>query len=76
MDDKKKIKAVEKTIQCYKDRLVRKVNRSGLWENFGQEEVNVLRDEYLDHQYLNDGVWNKIREFDNWCQNYTGVVKW
>lgn len=63
---------VEIAIQNYKGRLIRKVNKTGIWENFGQEEVGVLEDTYNEHQYLNDEVWNKIRNFDDWCQTYTG----
>ncbi len=59
-------------IRNYKERLIRKANREGIWENFGQKEVSVLEDTYYEHQYLNDGVWDKIRAFDDWCQTYTG----
>ena len=66
------MKNITTSIKNYKQRLICKAKKSGLWENFGQEEVNVLRNEYFDHQYLNDGVWDKILEFSNWCYNYTG----
>jgi len=61
---------VKTQIKNYKNRLVRKAKRAGLWENFGQEEVNVLRSQYLDHQYKNDGVWQQIMMFDDWCMNF------
>ena len=60
---------IETQIKNYKERLIRKAKRIGLWENFGQEEVNVLRSQYFDHQYKRDGVWNAIEAFDNWCMN-------
>ena len=63
---------VEKAIENYKQRLIRKAKTNGLWENFGQEEVRILQTTYLDHQYLRDGVWDKIMAFDNWCMDYTG----
>ena len=65
-------KAVEQAIENYKERLIRKAEKIGLWENFGQEEVRVLEDTYSDYQYTNLGVWEMIRAFDEWCMNYTG----
>ena len=61
---------IKTQIKHYKNRLVRKAKRAGLWENFGQEEVNVLRSQYFDHQYKNDGVWEQIMMFDDWCMNF------
>ena len=63
---------VNTAIKNFKERLIRKSKKNGLWENFRQEEVSVLEDTYRDHQYLNDGVWKQIRAFDNWCMTYTG----
>ncbi len=63
---------VDKAIENYKQRLIRKAKRMGLWENFGQEEVGLLEDTYSEYQYTNLGVWAKIRAFDEWCQTYTG----
>ena len=69
-------KTVDKAIQNYKERLIRKAKRGGVWENFGQEEVGVLEDIYRNHQYITgDGVWSQIRTFDVWCQTYTGETK-
>ena len=58
---------VETAIKHYKKRLICKAKKKGLWENFGQKEISLLEETYREHQYKNDGVWNKIREFDNWC---------
>ena len=63
---------IDKDIKNFKQHLIRKTKKIGLWENFGQEEVNVLEDNYRDCQYRSDGVWDKIRLFDIWCQTYTG----
>lgn len=41
-------------------------------ENFGQKEVSKLEDMYSEHQHKNDGIWDAIRAFDEWCMNYTG----
>ena len=61
---------VETAIKRYKERLIRKAKKNGLWENFGQKEVRLLEDTYSEHKDKNDRVWDKIREFDNWCMNY------
>ena len=63
---------VETAIKNIKEQLISKVKKIGLWENFGQLEVRILEDKYGEHQYSHDGVWNKIRVFDDWCMNYTG----
>ncbi len=60
---------VKKDIKNYKERLVRKAKHNGLWENFGDEEVRVLEDEYHLHQFSDDNVWKTIREFAQWCYN-------
>ena len=63
---------IKTAIKNYKLRLIRKAGKIGVWENFGQEEVRVLENTYREHQYLNDGVWDEISSFDDWCQTYTG----
>jgi len=63
---------VEALINKYKKQLIRKSKKTGIYENFGQTEVNILEDKYDEDKYSNNGVWNKIRDFDNWCMNYTG----
>jgi hypothetical protein len=65
--------AISKT----KRKLINKWNRYGPYENFGQKEVRDLEDKY---NYL--GLcWGTpeerrlaqlIRDFDDWCMNYTG----
>lgn len=65
------MQTVRTAIKHYRERLTRKAKKGGIWENFGQEEVSILRDTFLDHQYKNDGVWDGIRAFDHWCQTFT-----
>jgi len=63
--------SVYKDIKNYKNRLIRKAKRIGIWENFGQEEVEVLRQKYFIYQFsINNEVWKAIKEFDNWCMNF------
>ena len=68
-----KTQKAEKAIQDFKNRLIRKAKRIGLWENFGQEEVGVLESQYNLCRYSqndeNKKVWKLIRAFDTWCMN-------
>ena len=55
-------------------KLARKAQRSGLYENFGQDEVRALEDKYIDISSYTDEMnkrRNLIREFDKWCMNFT-----
>ena len=61
---------IETAIKNYKERLVRKAKLKGIWENFGQEEVRLLKMTYIDHIYKDDGIWDKIEKFNDWCKNY------
>lgn len=71
VDESKLNESVQTDIKNYKERLIRKAKTNGsVWEDFGQPEVRTLEGKYRDHQYTRDGVWNDIREFDNWCQNF------
>ena len=63
---------IDTKIRKYKKQIISKAKKTGVWENFGQTEVSVIEHFYEDHQYKNDGVWDKVRDFDNWCENYTG----
>lgn len=68
---KKLIKAVEKT----KSQLVAKVQRRGLYENFGQNEVKKLQEKFINISSYTDEM-NKAREliqdFNEWCMTYNG----
>ena len=60
-----------------KQRLIKKVNARGLYENFGQTEVRKLKDKY-DYLTLVYGTpeqrrgANFIEEFNNWAMSYCG----
>ena len=67
-------KAIEKT----RARLIKKVERDGLYENFGQKEVMKLKDEYIDGSSFTDEMNNKrklLQDFDNWSMTYNGRKK-
>ena len=59
-------------INRLKAALIKKASKKGLYENFGQREVRKLEDKHSDSRYKNDGVFTKIREFDEWASTYTG----
>lgn len=55
----------------------KKLRKKPITENFGQKEVNRLRDKFS----YNERVYGSQKErdimslidlFDSWCQNYTG----
>ena len=61
-------------IKKIKTGLIARAKEKGLWENFGQNEVNKLRDKYFDDMYNfvddNVQVCTVINNFSNWCSNY------
>lgn len=64
--------SVHSDIDKVKKKLISKWKRFGPYENFGQNEVRLLQDTYYDSCFKTDGIWDAIREFDNWCMNYEG----
>lgn len=75
MDSVDVIQEVQKMIEIFKAKLITKAKKSGLWENFGQDEVRKVKSylEKLTVSYVSE-AWKigmkKIDEFDNWCQNF------
>jgi hypothetical protein len=67
----KVIKVIEKTQLS----LIKKVKEKGLYENFGQKEVRLIEDRFIDISDYSSEM-NRIRtvisNFDNWCMNYCG----
>lgn len=55
--------SIKKDIQRYKNQLVARVDRIGLYENFGQKEIRQLKE-----NYPQEG--KEIERFDKWCMNY------
>lgn len=73
-DESKEVKteSINTDINRAKQKLINKAKKKGgIWENFGQDEVRALEDKYFDERYNNNGVWSAIRNFDNWCMNFT-----
>lgn len=69
------MKKLIKEIQKEKTKLINYATKKGIYENFGQKEVDKLRDAYIDISKYTDEM-NQMREliksFDAWCMNYTG----
>ena len=57
-------KQIELEIEKIKKKLIEKVKESGIYENFGQDEIRELIDK---HTYTSE-----IEVFDKWCQIYNG----
>jgi hypothetical protein len=53
-------------IRKAKNKLIKKAQKSGIYENFGQDEVHDLKDKY--------GYTAAVEAFDDWCMNYDGHV--
>ena len=69
----KVIQFLKKSIKIYQDRLIKKAQESGIYENFGQKEVGALKDKFSNYDGYMDMNQRQaiIQEFDNWCMNYT-----
>ena len=61
---------IEKAIKKAKTKLIREAKTKGLYENFGQREVREIRNMFSLES--DTKTIKKIKEFDNWCQTYTG----
>ena len=68
-----------RSIEAAKNRIIRKVDRNGVVENLGQDEVRRLRDTLDDMVYSGDcGKSDELQmsrmldNFDDWASTYTG----
>ena len=69
------IKILNTAIEYMQKRLIDCVKRNGICENFGQREVRILEDKFINtSDYSNEmNLMRKtINEFDNWCSSYNG----
>lgn len=61
-------------IKRYKATLIELAHDHGLYENFGQREVRILRDKYIDlSDYYSEMNHMRARldAFSDWCASYT-----
>ena len=64
---------IEKDIAKAKAALIQKAKKKGIYENFGQREVNKLMDKCRAMNCNNterSEVMAKINAFDSWCMNF------
>ena len=61
-------------IEAEKRKLIKKAERKGLYENFGQKEVRMLEDKYIsftDFHYERQLILQALERFSKWCSHYT-----
>lgn len=57
-------------INNLKTTLTRRAKKKGIWENFGQEEVNKLKDKHIGLNCVTREIYQLFTDFDNWCMNF------
>ena len=71
-----KYKKIETAIKNEKNRLINLVKEKGIYENFGQNEVQKIKDQYINISSYTDEMNYKrmlIQSFNNWCKDYNGL---
>ena len=66
---------INKTINTYKKKLIAKVEKRGIYENFGEDEIRKLEDKFIDSSDYSSkmrNMRNLIRDFSDWAMNYKG----
>jgi len=69
------MKSLSQEIKKQKTKLIKKAKENGLYENFGQNEINMLVDNYIElYNYSIDMNQKRrlIESFNEWCMTYTG----
>jgi len=69
------MKALQRDIEKQKEKLKARAMKRGLYENFGQREVQDLIDKHIDISDYTNGMNAKRKEvldFDDWCMDYCG----
>ena len=71
-----KMKKLEQAISRAKKSLIKKCERrGGVYENFGDKEVDKLTDKFIDSSDYSremNGARDLINEFNEWCMSYEG----
>ena len=68
-------KMINKTINTYKKKLMAKVEKKGIYENFGGDEIRKLEDKCIDSSDCSSKMRNMrslIRDFSDWAMKYKG----
>jgi len=64
-----------KHIEEFKQKMILKAKKKGLYENFGQDEIRKLKDKYQYNPYGSPKEREDAKHIDAlemWCMNYTG----
>lgn len=70
-----KCKKIETAIRRAKKMLVEKVEKEGLYENFGMEEYRTIKNHFIDLSDYTDDMNERRRQlqsFSNWAGSYQG----
>lgn len=81
IDACREVKAsIDSDINRYKKSLEKKAAKSGVYENFGADEIRKLRDKYsvyqddvTDYRTAQHNL-NSLNSFEDWCANYVGAT--
>jgi len=69
------IKILNTAIEYMQKQLINRTKQNGICENFGQREVRILEDKFINtSDYSNEMnlMCKTINKFDNWCSSYNG----
>jgi len=69
----KDLRYLTQTINRAKESLIKKAKKYGLTENFGQDKVYQLKEEFIDISSYSpkmNEARNKIQAFSDWCSTY------
>lgn len=65
---------INKALNRAQSKLIKKAEKNGLYENFGEKEIRTLEERYIDiSDYSEEMNTNRrlIELFSNWCWNYS-----
>ena len=68
-------KKIDTSISRAKNLLIEKYNKNGLYENFGQKEVRLIEEKFINSSVYTTEMnsnRNKLQIFNEWCMNFNG----
>lgn len=68
-------KKIGTAIDRAKKMLIKRVEKKGIYENFGQREVREIADAFINISSYTDeenSKRDKLKSFDKWCMHYNG----
>jgi len=67
---KEEIRKLKKDISQIKKKLIKKTKKTGLWENFGQKEIRLLKSKYFDLLLKSKEANFLMDNFIEWAENF------